>query len=239
MNYIGIPTINCEPELRHTLMSMGTVHPHKLLILNNGEPFSEKFKKENFHPEDTIVENNENIGISKSWNYIMKWALRSPFNDGTPDNVFILNDDIELNHNTIDIMTEMMNNRGYGITSAYMAKRLDQPTPEPRYVGGMHFSCFAITKDTIEKVGYFDEKFTPFHVEDTDYYYRAKLAGIKMGTDREAKFLHFKIRPRGDAVRWEDKTVREIHQRNRAYFFKKHGVHPKAIYRESVAGSRR
>ena len=40
------------------------------------------------------------------------------------------------------------------------------------------FSCFMLTPEVVEKVGYFDESFYPAYFEDNDYAYRMSLAGL-------------------------------------------------------------
>jgi GT2 family glycosyltransferase len=233
MNYLGIPTIDSYDYLVKTLSTIKTAFPFRILVVNNGQPlpFLDKIANVN-----TIINNRKNSGISVSWNQIIKWALS--YDDC--ESIFILNDDIELHPDCIDIMLNSLYQ--YDITGAYETKDLDV-VKEPRWVGGVHFSCFAMTPNIPRAIGYFDEAYTPFHVEDTDYWKRLIEAGFKSGTDRTAKFIHHKVRPRGEAKRWEEGgkvySVREIHNRNRAYFRKKHGCSPKEWYGRSVEGSRR
>lgn len=230
MNYLGIPTIDCEDYLLKTLVTCNSKYPFRTFVLNNGKPLEYEY-------EGIEIENNgENIGISKSWNRIINWAI----NHDDCESIFILNDDVELGEGCLDYMVDAL--EIYDITGAYATKNLDI-IKDPRFVPGVHFSCFAISPTIPMAIGLFDENYTPFHVEDTDYWKRLIEAGFLSGTDRKAKFIHYKIRPRGNAKRWiengRELTVEEIHNRNRAYFVKKHGVSPKEWYGRSVEGSRR
>lgn len=239
MNYLGIPTIDCEDYLMGTLATISSKYLFKVLLINNGKPWEDRLFTHYGNPtyeSCKIIENRRNPGISVSWNQIIKWALS--YNDCK--SIFILNDDIELHPDCLDYMVEALDK--FDITGAYETKDLSIEK-EPRYVGGVHFSCFAMKPEVPRTIGFFDEKYTPFHVEDTDYWKRLIDAGFKSGTDRRAKFIHYKIRPRGDAKRWIENgreiTVREIHNRNRRYFTEKHGESPKKWYGRSVEGSRR
>lgn len=54
-----------------------------------------------------------------------------------------------------------------------------------------HFSAFMINKQTIEKIGYFDEEFFPAYFEDNSYHYRIKLAEKKAICLPTALFYHY------------------------------------------------
>lgn len=94
-----------------------------------------------------------NLGVSASWNVI----CREAFADGL--DAFILNDDVTVHRQCFG---EMM-------------KRPELIVLAPWW------SCFAIDRPAYEKIGPFDEQFYPAYCEDTDYMYRAKLAGVPIG----------------------------------------------------------
>jgi len=59
--------------------------------------------------------------------------------------------------------------------------RLCEATSEYGWVGLTDWRTFAITADTIERVGWLDENYHPAFVEDADYERRCTLAGIRWG----------------------------------------------------------
>jgi GT2 family glycosyltransferase len=238
MLYIGIPTLNSNEWLKITLDSLylsmrDQLDNFRVYIPNNGDEPLPAWDFHDFYPNLKEEFFDEAIGISPSWNKIIDWATKN--NDY--EAIFILNDDIKLFKDTIKIMHEGITELGYDLIGATAVNRYVN-NPEPRFVEGVHFSCFALSPRCIEVVGKFDEKFKPFFVEDTDYYYRVSQAGLKYGTDRTAQYEHYKIRPRGNKKRDGSMglTVSQIHNRNRRYFQKKHGIHPKEVSKKMMSG---
>ena len=50
-------------------------------------------------------------------------------------------------------------------------------------------ACFLISRETIERVGFFDEEFE-FRAEDADYCMRATISGLDVTLDKEATAMH-------------------------------------------------
>jgi GT2 family glycosyltransferase len=86
----------------------------------------------------------------------------------------------------------------------------------------MNFSCFALTPETINKVGLFDENFKIAYFEDNDYHYRMIDLGIDAVRDLWAPFVHFVSR----TVREGIVDHNDAFARNRAYFMSKWGFLP-------------
>jgi len=151
-----IPVLNRYDLLVKCIESAnnGTVKPDQIYIIDNGCT-NFNIEKDNilvFHPD-------RNIGVAASWNMFIKMTTVSRL---------IVNDDVEFNENTIEIMVEKLKYMDFTWTC--------------RPLNG--FSCFGINDAMVEKVGYFDESISPNYAyfEDNDYAYRMKLLGISEST---------------------------------------------------------
>lgn len=94
-----------------------------------------------------------NIGVAAAWNLALKVTPDSPW-------WFITNDDIVYAAGDLARLVDAMRDAA------------------PRVVTLDGFAAFGITRAALERVGYFDENFVPAYVEDCDYEYRCKLAGV-------------------------------------------------------------
>lgn len=92
-----------------------------------------------------------NLGVAASWNLGMKLSADAPW-------WFITNDDIVFAPGDLARLCDAMTD-GELVT-------LDG------------FAAFGISRDTVERVGLFDENYMPAYVEDCDYEYRCRLAGV-------------------------------------------------------------
>jgi GT2 family glycosyltransferase len=51
--------------------------------------------------------------------------------------------------------------------------------------------CFMVSKKVFDEIGFFDENFRVGQYEDSDFFYRAELAGFKLGTTGRSFIHHF------------------------------------------------
>jgi GT2 family glycosyltransferase len=169
------------------------------------DPAVIKFLNLSFHQnKDRVVFSPEvNLGVAASWN----WFLQNiPPNDG---NYWIIsNDDVELTENTLDIIEEYAPKNP--ITLPYDSE----------------WAFFAIRKDTIEKVGYFDENFYPAYFEDNDYHHRMKLNNLDVVSVNELRHKHVvSATLKSYSSPRKEQHHREF-RRNREYFRQKWGFIP-------------
>lgn len=147
-----------------------------------------------------VISNRENIGFTLAANQGMQKA------EG--EFVLLLNNDILVETNWITGMLDVFarfndagivgaktlvpgtnlihNIGGMVLTKKSMflpigknALRWDQRFSAPvecQYIEG---SCMCIKREVIEKIGFFDEVYSPAYYEDTDYCFRARAAGFK------------------------------------------------------------
>lgn len=200
---VGIPTINRADLLAENLAdlatNMGAIE--RLYIVDNG---AQKFViPKPFTLTHHLHRPNKNLGVSSSWNYMMRKA----FTEDNIDYLLMLNDDIVLGKTLQKILTIISNN----------------PTIE-LFVHANNWCVFLLNKTIVDKVGYFDEKFFPAYYEDNDYYYRSKLAGVKMLTTfRPLQCKRFRI---SQSIK-KDPELGKGSSKNHEYYKKKWGGDPR------------
>lgn len=106
----------------------------------------------------------ENKGIAPSWNDGLRMAIKD-----NCTHFAILNDDIELPPNWWEECKKIFDLDAHCVSI--------KPKSNCILVGWF----FIIDKECIEKIGYFDEQFAPFCVEDDDYAYRIVNKRLKFG----------------------------------------------------------
>lgn len=140
----------------------------------------------------TIDRQTENLGCARSWNRGLKHLF-----DAGHDWAIVMNDDAVLTENAVAVLRQHIEAGALFVISS------------------SHYSCFAIHKKVIEKVGWFDENFWPAYHEDNDFAHRLLLGGIETvrafnavvehegsATVRSAKALYAEYR-----ARFEHKNV--------------------------------
>lgn len=108
-----------------------------------------------------------------------------------------------------------------------MAERYNQPDstkwqPTERVVG----LCFLFKRELMNRIGLLDERFSPGHLEDDDYCYRARQAGFRLMIAGDAFIFHH-----GSASfqKQSQESVQELLERNYAKFIDKWGVDPRTF----------
>lgn len=142
------PTLNRYDYLVNMIESAkeGTVVPDEFMIVDNGGKLSLTGNNIKVHTP------GYNLGVAASWNLLIKNSI---------DYRIIVNDDIEFNLDTVELMVEKAK-AGFGM------------------VLGCGYSCFLIQDSLVKEVGWFDEDLSPGYgyFEDNDYAVRMRLRGI-------------------------------------------------------------
>ena len=170
-----------------------------------GKEMKKKFKFIN------VIINKENLGCSKSYNLGMKEALK----DYNPDYLVLLNDDLEF----IDskwlnkIIFHGEKNKWVGILGCRMiypdkslqwfakkgkiysfmkpgyfkkSKEMLKAQKVEEIIG----SCYIIKKELTDIIGFWDEKFSPYYGEESDYSFRAAKKGYDFLYVGETEIIH-------------------------------------------------
>lgn len=191
-----------------------------------------KFKNHTLH----LVRNENNTGCAAGWNAGVKCGMENGYS-----HMLIINNDILVSPKTISqLWRKMRLDPTKVLVSALdvagevkvpemvldleneVNKKEESEAPHP------HFSCFMISRETIEKVGYFDEVFYPAYFEDNSYHYRIKLlcgpdAAI---TITKAPFYHFGSRTQNESLGGQPVVPGPAFVENRQRFIKLWGDMP-------------
>jgi len=208
--------------------SIRSFHDYDLFIADNestdGTQAWLKEKGIEFEAKRCGVAAAQNIGFQK-------------FLEGDYDYVLLVNNDVALHYNTIDSLVDMMEKTPElgGLTSTEEMKiapwTIDLVEPkgkgfeEIQDIPTSAYSCTIFRRSIVEKIGLFDEHFTPRYIEDNDYTLRLRIAGAKFGKSRESIFYHAVGAVLGSKE--EERKGRNHHwDKNIAYYIEKWGIAP-------------
>lgn len=197
-----MPTLTRDEEHRQVFAEtvasvVENSNNYELIIIDDGSPLN---LTEYANPDVWIV-HKENKGIAPSWNDGLRMA-RGKY-------VCIINDDITVQPGWLDTMESVfpLFSNNYktpvvvapGVVGKDDGKRDYEANHSwfPGFCFMMHQSTIQTSLSGFSPVGYFDEQFTPFNYEDTDFWVRLLKAGGKlvrmyntMITHREGDVLH-------------------------------------------------
>ena len=154
---IGIPILNRIDLLLECIGALD--YPAHIVVINNNvsdTDFLSRLDKLSVEGGVKVLHQSRNLGVSASWNLIIKTALSLGFHK-----VFIGSNDTILSPGSLKASLSFQAGNPAGIWHLHA------------------FNFFAITRVAVEKAGYFDENFYPAYKEDQDYSYRCGLAGVK------------------------------------------------------------
>ena len=182
-----------------------------------------------------VTINSKNLGFSKSNNIGLKKAIKI-FN---PDYFLLLNDDTEMTSKnwmsrivevgekdkTIGIMGlkiiypdgSLQNIGGY-LKGWEIVKELDGERKKPFEVDHVMGAFMMIKKELIKRIGFLDENYSPYLLEDTDYCLQAKKSGFKIVSVPDVKVIHKK----GKSIdSLKNKEIFKVRMKNDIYFSRK------------------
>lgn len=180
---------------------------------------------------DEVLENDENC-LAKAWNDGLE-TLFSQYNY-----VLIPNLDVVFSEGLGDSLLSGL--RGFdtlggnrvGIVSATYSPsigRIHEPVISRSFTSIQHgdgsFSCYMMSRDMFQEVGFFDENFKPAYFEDNDYLERAWAKNYKPMRSEGTGYWHY-----GQGTVKHDTELGSQYgafmQRNLEYFKKKHNKVP-------------
>ena len=227
---IIIPAVNCLEYTKKTIKSIKTKYDHQIIFIDDG---STDGTKEWAKEQNMITYTDPRTGsLAGNWNLGIKRGLQE-----NCDLFLIINNDIILSPTTIDNLVKKIETKKYVLVSAVDHHEGFDNNPEKmmdNYVEYVEdekdcyhpdFSCFMISKDTINKIGYFDENFFVAYFEDNDYHARIVLSGEKAIATTSALFYHF-----GSITANKNKSLTQVvadaFDNNKEYFKDKYGCYP-------------
>jgi O-antigen biosynthesis protein len=214
---VVMPCLFRNPEHKPVVMDcLDSVRKHssdyELIVVDDGSPLDTKFLKDN---SDQYVAHKKALGIAPSWNDGIKMAQGNY--------IAIINDDIVVRPNWLEAMAEALDTIEGAMVSAPAVHMMPfgQGTGCVECRGWFPGYCFMLTKDTVIKVGLFDEQFTPYNYEDVDYWTRVYKAGGKLVRNYSVQITH----KEGDVIhKFENNSA--VDKANREKYFNKWGFDP-------------
>lgn len=178
---------------------------YDVIVIDNGSADGsvEMLRKE--FPLVKLVINKENVGFAKANNQGIRRALS---NDA--DYVLLLNNDTKVIH--CDWLENMVRVAEADSKNGIVGCKLIFPNGEIQHAGGYvnikgshHYTegdkikevdyvtgaAFLIKREVIEKIGFFDEGFSPLYAEEVDYCIRAKRSGYKVIYSPKTVIVHY------------------------------------------------
>ena len=159
---LGVPVLRDTEPIGRLFDGLGD--SVRWLIIDNSEGGIEWQTDDKFSlhylPEGAwLVQPYNNLGCAGAWNSIIRQAPTEPY-------WLIANADAEVGPKHLEYIVSEMSKGG------------------PRWVG-VHgdWRLMGLTAEWVETVGWFDERFHPIYLEDTDMEYRGTLAGAEWYND--------------------------------------------------------
>jgi len=223
---VAMLTYNLLEWTAKAMDSIRSFHDYDIFVVDNestdGTAEWLKTRGVEFVSKKSSVAEAQNIAIAK-------------FLQGDWDYLILLNNDLVLRFDTIDKLVECAEKtKGWGI----MATPLDSCAPwlvdeaktevgyeEIRDIPAGSYSCTIFSRECLEKVGFFDERFAPRYIEDNDYTLRIRLAGGKFLRSRDAVYYH----ALGGVVKTNEEERRNKDKnwhKNIRLYTEKWGIHP-------------
>lgn len=148
---LGVPFVN-RPDLFLNMINSIDVEVGEVVIIDNSQ---EGILQNLAGPTKMrVVSMRHNVGVSASWNSIIKLTPLSPW-------WAIVNSDLEFNPGELQKLIDTM--EGFDGIGKMLG-----------------LAAFGISKAAVSKAGWFDENFVPAYCEDNDYAYRCQLTGVPM-----------------------------------------------------------
>lgn len=202
----------------------------ELIIIDNGSTdgtveFLRKFEQE--HDNVKVIYNCENLGYSKGCNQGIKVAKG--------DIIGLLNNDILFSSDWLKHIEDFFEKEpDAGFVSPHMIERsiysrqkfkkiTKKPINKLAYDTSIKpsFSCVFSKKQLFDKIGLFDENFTPAYFEDDDICWRAIFAYYKNYELKNVYFYHL-----GSLTGKSLSNLNQLFKRNQEYYFQKYADKP-------------
>lgn len=169
----------------------------------------------------------DNKGVSKGWN-----AGILNCEDALCTHVLVLNDDVLMSPGSVDILANRLDrNDGCILATGRNNKSLPGCSPENFHefrgdneAESPDYSCFMIRpEEYLNKVGFFDENFSPAYFEDNDSHYRINLSGHVAMNVGMAPIYHYSSMSRLKPI---TNVTHDGFVKNREYYVSKWGGTP-------------
>lgn len=180
---------------------------YELIIVDDGSPL----RLDEYADPDTWVIHKNNKGIAASWNDGMKVA-RGEY-------IVIINDDITVPPEWLQGLRLALDNN-LSISGPGIIGKTDDLLGIEQTHSWFPGFCFMMHRKTMMQIGLFDERFSPFNYEDTDYWVRVLKAGGTLTRNFNVRITHRE----GDVLHKLEYGA--VSEENKKKFIDKHGFDP-------------
>lgn len=182
-----MPSLLRKEEHRATVIEcIESVKKHtddfEFIIIDDGSPLDTKFLKES---ATTYIRHEKPMGIATGWNDGLK-VSRGKYK-------IVINDDIVAKEGWVECMVKALEEVEFSLVSAPSVENMANGVGvRESHENRVWFpgSCFMMTQETLDKIGYFDEQFSPFNYEDVDYWTRVYKEGYVLARNYEVQIDH-------------------------------------------------
>lgn len=228
--HIVMVAVNNADMTRKAIESITTRYEYELHLIDQAS-------SENFgHIEGDYKRFDPMVSLSEAWNY----GIRKSLEDKECKYIFIPNNDVFFHHETIDTLIRGIDLLGYlMVTGENVQPKMsledmmndskpgdwnEDSKPITSWMEqGPDFSCFMITPETIEKIGFFDENFAPAYCEDQCYHMRIIRSGNIAKRLTTAPYYHYASQTMAKNMHLVG-MISEGHNRNKGYYREKWGA---------------
>jgi len=183
----------------------------ELIIVDNGSTEVYDWQKEC----DTYIRLKTNMGCAEGWNTGLR-AARGEY-------MAILGDDTIVHKGFLEGLKKAMHMPDCGVANIHV-QNLPAGAGVVECYKWFSGACFMLTRNTINKVGYFSHDYWPVNFEDTDYWIRTYKAGLKLYRNYGVSIQH----KEGQTTHSPDLSMH--FDRLKIIFMRNHGFDPLPIF---------
>jgi GT2 family glycosyltransferase len=216
-----------------------TIYPYKIIAVDNASNLSTKEYLESLKKQDRfdfiLIRNEQNLGNTKAVNQGIV-ASRGEF-------ICILDNDTVVTPGWLEEMVAIAQSQGnIGIVNPLSntlgtsprtnsARDIEECARECLKYKGQYVElgacvgfCTVVKREVIDKIGGWDEAFSPGYFDDTEYSYRAMKAGYKSVCAKGAYVYH------SEHASFKDKNLEKFFKKNEELFYQKVGRPKRILY---------
>lgn len=183
----------------------------EIIIVDNGSTVRYDWEKEC----NTYIRLDTNMGCAYGWNSGLRMA-RGKY-------MVVLGDDTKVHKGFIEGLRIAMDMPECGVANIHV-QHLPAGAGVVETYKWFSGACFMLSKDTIDKVGYFSLDYWPVNHEDWDYWTRVYKAGLKLYKNFGISIQHLE----GQTSHSPDLSMH--HDNTRITYMKKYGFDPIPIF---------
>lgn len=220
---VVIPTYcNNKTQYDNLIATLQSVHANspeatEVILVNDGSKYPEAAFA-HLVPT-TYVQHKVNKGIATSWNDGITIA-RGYY-------ITVINDDVTVQKGWLEALENAVNWPDALVSAPGVYGKENFTGIEDNYQWFPGY-CFMLTQDTIDKIGIFDEQFSPFNYEDTDYWTRCLKSGGLLMRNYSTMIKHLE----GHVLHTLDYDG--VSAENKKKFIAKHGFDPIPVFYEGA-----